>query len=450
MCFSSAEFGFGSLSCITNGAEEWKDIPDINKDMNYKGVILRAFEQFRLKSCIDFKPRAAEDFYISVESREGCWSYVGRIFPGGQTLSIGNGCGIKAIVEHEFLHALGFWHEQSRYDRDDYVSIKFENIIKGYESNFDKYSENVTTTQGTPYDYYSVMHYDKNAFSNGNGSTIITKLPEFQDVIGQRLDISEYDAIELNKLYKCSSSISFLDHCSFDDESLCQMSVCSAADYGWQRVKSVSGINVTDHTYLGKEQNGTSFFMHFSTEGRNEGDTARMESKTMTPKRDCKVQCLQFYYYHSGNESDQLNIWIREYQNEADNRGTLRLMDQITDGIYYWDNPRKNGTRVTIGNETVYVGLLLGYRCFIMTDDLTRREFIKGGDIIFLFNMQVWAFVTSQGSEFLVGRSALRKSSAALNRTCSRKIYHFVFRPQNFGCEGKITLLPKEPSVKWS
>ncbi|KAK9961239.1 hypothetical protein ABG768_009036 [Culter alburnus] len=550
-----------------NGAEEWKDIPDINKglnlregdimmpnqrsailgnrwditvpyelsvnlSMNYKGIILRAFEQFRLKSCIDFKPRAAEDFYISVESREGCWSYIGRIFSGGQPLSIGNGCGIKGIVEHEFLHALGFWHEQSRYDRDDYVTIKFENIIKGYESNFDKYSENVTTTQGTPYDYYSVMHYDKNAFSNGNGSTIITKLPEFQDVIGQRLDISEYDAIELNKLYKCNSSISFLDHCSFDDESLCQMSVCSAADYGWQRVKSVSGINVTDHSYLGKEQNGTSFFMHFSTEGRNEGDTARMESKTMTPKRDCKVQCLQFYYYHSGNESDQLNIWIREYQNEEDNRGTLRLMDQITEhpgnywklhhvslnanktfqvvfearkgagnssggfslddinisetecphtwqirnfkimessthysplyyssdgyrfqaalavyptflamfvrlvsgvyddqlqwpcpwrqitfqmldqnphiqkrmsseqsittdptsissnGIYYWDNPRKNGTRVTIGNETVYVGLFSFYTYVIMKDDLIRREFIKGGDIIFLFNMQ--------------------------------------------------------------
>ncbi|KAL0172111.1 hypothetical protein M9458_032422, partial [Cirrhinus mrigala] len=63
----------------------------------------------------------------------------------------------------------------------------------------------------------------------------------------------------------------------------------------------------------------------------NEGDTARLESKTMTPKGDCKVQCLQFYYYHSGHESDQLNIWIREYQNETDNRGTLRLVDQITE-----------------------------------------------------------------------------------------------------------------------
>ncbi|KAK7133210.1 hypothetical protein R3I94_015171 [Phoxinus phoxinus] len=521
-------------SAILVNVYRW-DIPvpyalSVNLRLNYRGVILRAFEQFRLKSCIDFKPRAAEQFYISVTSLEGCWSYIGRLFPGGQNLSIGTGCGTKAIVEHEFLHALGFWHEQSRYDRDGYVTINFEKIIKGKEQNFNKYSENFTTTQGTPYDYYSVMHYGKNAFSNGNGSTIITKLPEFQDVIGQRLDISEYDAIELNKLYKCNSSISFLDHCSFDDESLCQMSVCSAVDYGWQRVKSVRGINVTDHTYLSKEQKGTSFLMHFSTKGRKEGDTARMESKTMTPKRDCKVQCLQFYYYHSGNEFDQLNIWIREYQNEADNRGTLRLMDRIielpgnywklhhvslnanktfqvvfearkgagnssggfslddinisetecphswqirnfsiressehysplyysSDGyrfqmnllvlqnnlnmlvrlvsgayddklqwpcpwrqitfqmldqnphmqkrmsleqsittdpalasnnIYDWDNPRNNGSQVVIGNESVFVGPLVNMYD-IPNDDLTRREFIKGADIIFLLTMQ--------------------------------------------------------------
>ncbi|KAK2892389.1 hypothetical protein Q8A67_012377 [Cirrhinus molitorella] len=316
MCFSSAELGFGSSSCITCG-------------VNDRGIILRAFEQFRLKSCVDFKPRAAEEFYISVESHEGCWSYIGRSSLGGQTLSIGNGCGIKGIVEHEFLHALGFYHEHSRYDRDDYVTINYENIKKGYESYFSKHSESSSTTQETPYDYYSVMHFDKNAFSNGNGSTIIINQSKFQDVIGQLMEMSEYDVIELNKLYKCNSSVSFLDHCSFDDESLCQMSVCSAADYGWQRVKTVSGINVTDHTYLGREANGTSFFMHFSTEGRIEGDAARMETKTMTPTRDYKVQCLQFYYYHSGNESDQLNIWIREHQNEADSRGALRLMDQI-------------------------------------------------------------------------------------------------------------------------
>lgn len=50
----------------------------------------------------------------------------------GQNLSIGSGCDHKAIVEHEILHALGFYHEQSRMDRDDYVTIWWDEIISGW------------------------------------------------------------------------------------------------------------------------------------------------------------------------------------------------------------------------------------------------------------------------------------------------------------------------------
>lgn len=50
---------------------------------------------------------------------------------GKQSLSIGSNCDRLATVEHEFLHALGFWHEQSRADRDDYVSIMWDQIEAG-------------------------------------------------------------------------------------------------------------------------------------------------------------------------------------------------------------------------------------------------------------------------------------------------------------------------------
>lgn len=49
----------------------------------------------------------------------------------GQNLSIGQGCDYKAIIEHEILHALGFYHEQSRTDRDDYVNIWWDEILPG-------------------------------------------------------------------------------------------------------------------------------------------------------------------------------------------------------------------------------------------------------------------------------------------------------------------------------
>ena len=43
----------------------------------------------------------------------GCWSYVGMT-GGRQELHLENGCFLNGIIEHEFLHALGVQHEQSR------------------------------------------------------------------------------------------------------------------------------------------------------------------------------------------------------------------------------------------------------------------------------------------------------------------------------------------------
>ncbi|EDO26733.1 predicted protein, partial [Nematostella vectensis] len=62
-----------------------------------------------------------------------CWSPVGRQVDvvGGQELSIGDGCNEKGIILHELMHALGFWHEQARTDRDEYINVLWENIMPG-------------------------------------------------------------------------------------------------------------------------------------------------------------------------------------------------------------------------------------------------------------------------------------------------------------------------------
>lgn len=62
-----------------------------------------------------------------------CFSSVGNRRVGKQSLSIGTNCDRIATIEHEFLHALGFWHEQSRSDRDDYVKIMWDRITEGTE-----------------------------------------------------------------------------------------------------------------------------------------------------------------------------------------------------------------------------------------------------------------------------------------------------------------------------
>ncbi|KAJ8319101.1 hypothetical protein KUTeg_004192 [Tegillarca granosa] len=114
------------------------------------------------KKCIDFVP-------LSV----GYYGSNNRI----SDVTLGNGCLRKGTVMHEILHALGFWHEQSRSDRDNYVTIHWENIQR-------------------------VMHYSAYAFAvNRRMMTIEPKQPGV--TIGQRVRLSDIDAKEIQILYGC-------------------------------------------------------------------------------------------------------------------------------------------------------------------------------------------------------------------------------------------------------
>lgn len=84
---------------------------------------------------------------------------------GKQPVSLGDGCIQKGIIIHELMHAVGFFHEQSRADRDEYVKINWANVEAGLQDQFDKYSLNMIDHLGTKYDYGSVMHYAPTAFS---------------------------------------------------------------------------------------------------------------------------------------------------------------------------------------------------------------------------------------------------------------------------------------------
>lgn len=60
-----------------------------------------------------------------------CCSYVGRRGGGPQAISIGKNCDKFGIVVHELGHVIGFWHEHTRPDRDEHVSIIRDNIQQG-------------------------------------------------------------------------------------------------------------------------------------------------------------------------------------------------------------------------------------------------------------------------------------------------------------------------------
>ncbi|XP_034036231.1 meprin A subunit beta isoform X2 [Thalassophryne amazonica] len=296
-------------------------------DMNAKGVVLKAFDQYRLKTCIDFTPWKGEENYISVFKGSGCYSSVGNRRVGKQRLSIGKNCDRLGTVEHEFLHALGFWHEQSRSDRDDYVNIIWDQIESGKEHNFNTYDDTVSSALGVAYDYGSVMHYSKTAFNVGSEPTIVTKLPYFMDVIGQRMGFSASDLTKLNRLYSCTTFSNFVDSCNFEEENICGM-MQGAGNKKWEQRGSVNGGPQNDFTNLGQCK-GKGYFMHFSTASAAPGDRAILESRLLYPKPG--AQCLQFFLHNTGATDDVLNIWIREYDS-ANPSGTMKLFKSISGG----------------------------------------------------------------------------------------------------------------------
>lgn len=108
----------------------------------------------------------------------------------------------EMVIVHEIYHSLGFWHEQTRPDRDTFVTINWGNIEPGREHNFEMVSS--ASVYG-PYDFDSVMHYPRAGFSVNGGDTITVNQPwtsQWQSAIGQRDHFSVFDELTVRGIYR--------------------------------------------------------------------------------------------------------------------------------------------------------------------------------------------------------------------------------------------------------
>ncbi|KAF2368340.1 CUB domain [Trinorchestia longiramus] len=175
-----------------------------------------AIDQWRDNTCITFT-EVESDFsgpHMKFVDSNRCASFIGLISRTGQDVELHRSC-VSSVgpAVHEIGHALGFNHEQSRSDRDEFVNIYLENVSSGSERNFEK---RFTNNYDIPYDYFSIMHYGPKFFSSNGENTIVAKRLIAQTLIGNRARMSFRDIKLANTIYKCIDA--WLEKCGLQEE----------------------------------------------------------------------------------------------------------------------------------------------------------------------------------------------------------------------------------------
>jgi len=223
----------GSLiSERTEGEAGWDRWPstqiayklDSTFDDDQRAHIAKAMLKLEEYSCIRFVPWKTEHDkkYIWIwknAKKNRCFASLGYKKKASMEdskqrhhVSLGDNCFVMGtyFLVHEFMHVLGFPHEHNRPDRDDHITVNWDNLLD------DKYTQSAYKITNDfpeillamPYDQNSIMHYNK--YQGGKSPTMEAKDggvvgPTHNGPTDSGTHLSKLDIMKIDYWFKCGA-----------------------------------------------------------------------------------------------------------------------------------------------------------------------------------------------------------------------------------------------------
>ncbi|KAL8619132.1 hypothetical protein ACOMHN_019404 [Nucella lapillus] len=218
----------------------------------------------------------------------------------------------------------------------------------GKERNFDRLPVDLVDTLGVEYDYGSLMHYSRTAFSYNGQPTLLPKRDPYAR-LGQREGFSPRDLLRINKLYRCDLAISDTQTTTPSDHSH------SHSPPTQQPASSAAAVTVTDVT------------------------VSAIGWTAWSTWSECNMQCRHFRYRYCANSDRSFCL------GEAQEFSTCASPCQAAVFLGCWTNkpssyaipsveglyPQTNDTyrfRVTAVRRCADVATALGHSVFALLD----------------------------------------------------------------------------------